>query len=89
MRALTRRHAISGISVTLDAVIPRVRTPRARPGYPLTLLLLTVVLVDRNSAHAVSYLELRRRLRRDVGREVPGVDDPAPVGHFEALAGLS
>ena len=27
-------------------------------------------------------------LRRDVGREVARVDDPAPVGHLEALAGL-
>ncbi len=46
-------------------------------------------VVDRNDARALGYLELRRRLRRDVGREVSGVDHPAPVGHFEALAGLS
>ena len=43
-------------------------------------------VVDREHPRVVGDLERRRRLRRDVGGEVAGVDDPAPLGHLEPLA---
>ena len=42
-------------------------------------------VVDRDHPRAVGDLERRRRLRRDVGGEVAGVDDPAPLRHLEPL----
>ena len=43
-------------------------------------------VVDRHHPHAVGDPERRRRLRRDVGGEVAGVDDPAALRHLEPLA---
>ena len=76
-----------GVHPTREQPDARVGRGLARPDDDVLArrLLQPGEVVDRYHPRAVGDPERWRRLRGDVGREVAGVDDPAPLGHLEPL----